>query len=76
MRSFNPTSVGTRRTQYERTKLFVGLSRCYRRRHRLVILEIDFRVTEMLDRLDLQASIVVDHDVHNEHRLAGRVYPQ
>ena len=58
------------------TKLLVGLSRRYRRRHRLANGCMGFRVAEILEQLDLQAAIIVGDGVHNEYRLVGRFQPQ
>jgi hypothetical protein len=68
-RGFNLISGDTRRT-----KLLVGLSR-HRRRHRLFKLQMDFGVKEILDLLNLQASVFVSGDVHNDYGLVGRSHP-
>jgi hypothetical protein len=41
------------------------VSRYYRRPNRLFLLRIDFGVEEILELIDLQASVFVGDDVHN-----------
>jgi len=68
VRGFNPISGDTRATQL---LVVTGVSRCYCRPQRLLKLRKDLRVEEILDLLDLQASVFIGDDVCNIYRLVG-----